>query len=98
MPVSLHTAVCDTQQQSSVVKTETVRSTKPKTLTIGPFTEKNSQISTLDSTTNFAGQKKTLSYTMGNVINKISNEDSKPVLSNVTTIILLTTYFRVPGM
>ena len=41
MPVSLHTAVCDTQQQSSVVKTETVRSTKPKTLTIGPFTEKN---------------------------------------------------------
>ena len=35
---------------------------------------------------------------MGNVINKISNEDSKPVLSNVTTIILPTTYFWVSEM
>lgn len=45
---------------------------------------------TLDSTTDFQeilGTKEKVSYTIGNIINKTPNEDSKSVLSSVVTAI-----------
>ena len=92
MPISLHITVCDIQQQSFVVTTETVWSTKPKIFNIWPFTEKNHKFHSRFNY-QFCRTKENTELSMGNVINKISNEDSKPALSNVTTIILPTTYF-----